>query len=240
MYQNIPLGSYLQASVPTPKMRAGDFSEFPSVVLKDPYNNNAPFPNNQIPSNRFSSVSQTIMSKYYPLPNQSWNTFTNNYGWLHPFNQELYKGNWPFVRIDHKLTNSNSLYVRYMIRKTPYIWTQGVGELFDSTQTRDHRGFVASDTHIFTPNLVNSLTFGHTTDLLTQGAPDKGVTPFFGDDVDKAWASKASTCPDSTRSDSRPSPSPASPASRSATTVAPPTSWSPTMASTPLKTPSPG
>lgn len=146
MYQNIPLGSYLQASVPTPKMRAGDFSEFPNIVLKDPYNNNAPFPGNQIPSNRFRSISQTIMSKYYPLPNQSWNTFTNNYGWLHPFNRELYKGNWPFVRIDHKLTNSNNLYVRYMIRKTPYIWTQGVGELFDSTQTRDHRGLVASDT----------------------------------------------------------------------------------------------
>src|SRR5215475_2655370 len=68
MYQNIPLGSYLQASVPTPKMRAGDFSELPTAVLKDPYNNNAPLPNDQIPANRFSSVSQTIMTKYYRCP----------------------------------------------------------------------------------------------------------------------------------------------------------------------------
>jgi hypothetical protein len=191
MYQNIPLGSYLQASVPTPLMRAGDFSQFldlslvsKATIVKDPYNG-TPFPNNQIPQNRFSPVSQSIMSKYYPLPNQSWNTFTNNYGWLHPFNQELYKGNWPFIRVDHKVTDKNHLYVRYMVRKTPYVWTQGVGELFDSTQTRDHRSTVASDTHIFSSNLVNSFTFGHTTDLLTQGAPDKGVTPFFGDDVVK-------------------------------------------------------
>jgi hypothetical protein len=103
VYQNIPLGSYIQASVPTTKMRAGDFSEF-TTTLKDPFNGNAPFPGNQIPANRMSSVSLDIMNKYYPLPNQSWNQFTNNYGWLHPFNQELYKGNWPFARIDHKVT----------------------------------------------------------------------------------------------------------------------------------------
>jgi hypothetical protein len=193
MYQNIPLGSYIQTSVPTAKMRGGDFSEFldlslvsKTTIVKDPYNNNAPFPDNKIPTTRFSSVSSTIMNKYYPLPNQSWNTFTNNYGWLHPYNQELYKGNWPFIRLDHKLTDKNSLYARFMVRKTPYIWSQGVGEQFDSTQVRDHRGLVISDTHIFSPSLVNSLTFGRTTDLITQGAADKGVTPFFGDDVDKA------------------------------------------------------
>jgi hypothetical protein len=58
------------------------------VIVNDPYNGNTPFPNNQIPGSRFSSVSKTIMDKYYSLPNQSWNTFTNNYGWLHPFNNE--------------------------------------------------------------------------------------------------------------------------------------------------------
>ncbi len=195
MYQNIPLGSYIQASVPTVKMRAGDFSEFPTVVLKDPYNGNTPFPGNQIPANRVNSISQSIMSKYYPPTNQSWNQFTNNYGWLHPYNQELYKGNWPFIRVDHRLTNKNNLYVRYMIRKTPYIWTQGVGELFDSTQTRDHRNTVVSDTHIFSPSLVNSLTFGRTTDLLTQGAPDKGVTPPFGDEIDKTLGLQGTNLP---------------------------------------------
>jgi hypothetical protein len=74
MYQNIPLGSYIQASVPTVKMRNGDFSEFLNtslvskpVIVNDPYNGNTPFPNNQIPSSRFSGVSKTIMDKYYSL-----------------------------------------------------------------------------------------------------------------------------------------------------------------------------
>ena len=192
MYQNIPLGSYIQASVPTVKMRNGDFSEFLNtslvskpVIVNDPYNGNTPFPNNQIPTSRFSSVSTTIMNKYYALPNQSWNTFTNNYGWTHPFNNELYKGNWPFVRLDHKVTNKNNIYARWMMRKTPYVWSKGDSEIFDSTQARDHRGLVVSDTHIFSPSLVNSATFGRTTDLILVGQPDKGITPLFGDEVDK-------------------------------------------------------
>jgi hypothetical protein len=81
------------------------------------------------------------------------------------------------------------------MRKTPYIWTQGVGEQFDSTQTRDHRGLVASDTHVFSASVVNSFTFGHTTDLLTQGAPDKGVTPPFGDTVLKMLGIQGANLP---------------------------------------------
>jgi hypothetical protein len=72
-----------------------------------------------------------------------------------------------------------------MMRKTPYVWQRGDSELFDSTQARDHRGLVVSDTHIFSPSLVNSATFGRTTDLIRVGQSDKGVTPLFGDDVDK-------------------------------------------------------
>lgn len=190
MYQKIPLGSQYLASVPTVKMRGGDFSEFldtslvtKTTVVKDP-TNSQPFSNNQVPTSRFNSVSLNLL-KYYPVPNQTWNNFTNNYTWQHPYNSELYKGNWPFFRIDHKISSNNTIYVRWAARKTPYIWTQSVGEQFDSTQRRDHRGTVVSDTHIFSPNLINSFTFGRTTDFVAQGETDK-ITPPYGDDIVKA------------------------------------------------------
>jgi len=186
MYQNIPLGSMMTANVPTDAMRAGDFS-FTGKIVRDPFNNNAPFPGNIIPPSRFSAVSKAVLDKYVPRQNVGGpNTFTSNYQWLHPYNQELYKGNWPFFRIDHKLSDKNNLYVRWMARMTPYLWAGGAGEAFNSTQYRDHRGTVISDTHVFSPTMVNSFTFGRTTDYLKQGEKEKGFVPPFGDDVVRA------------------------------------------------------
>ncbi|MBZ5580837.1 MAG: carboxypeptidase regulatory-like domain-containing protein [Acidobacteriia bacterium] len=188
VHQAIPLGSWTNRSTPTLQMRAGDFSQFTTVaVIKDPFNGNAAFPLKQVPSNRWSSVSQKVMDLYYPKPNQGGpNTFTNNYGWYFPYNSDLYKGDWPFFRIDHNVTSKNSMYVRWMRRKTPYIRP---GNGFDNavyTQARDHRQLVASDTHVFTPTLVNIFTFGHQTDHFLYGEDEKGIVPLFGDDVVKA------------------------------------------------------
>ena len=84
IHQVIPLGSYTQRNTPTLQKRNGDFSQF-TTVIKDPFNNLVPFPNQQIPVNRFSSVSQKVMDLYYPKPNLGGaNTFTNNYGWYFP------------------------------------------------------------------------------------------------------------------------------------------------------------
>jgi hypothetical protein len=184
MYQKIPLGAVQQANVPTVEMRNGDFS-YTGKTIKDPFNGNTPFPNNAIPTSRFNPVSVATLKAYIPAQNVGGSsTFTNNYSYNHPYNQELYKGNWPFIRIDHKLTEKNSLYVRWMARKTPYIWFgTGPGPAFNNTQYRDHRGTVVSDTHIFTPTVVNSFTFGHTTDFLKQGEKDGNVDPLTGDQV---------------------------------------------------------
>lgn len=185
MYQKIPLGTYLNASMPTDLMRSGDFTQT-NKTIKDP-TTGLPFPNNAVPQNRFSPVSVALLNLYYPKQNIGGaTTFSNNYGWTHAYNQELYKGNWPFVRIDHKLTNNDNLYVRWMVRKTPYIWAAAAGELYNNTQYRDHRGTVVSETHVFSSNLINTFTFGHTTDFLQQGEPEKTVTPLFGDDVVKS------------------------------------------------------
>src|SRR6266478_1869310 len=65
-YANAPQGNI--SFVPTAQERTGDFSDLSGTQLTDPLNNNAPFPNNQIPADRLSSVSQFFL-KSIPLPN---------------------------------------------------------------------------------------------------------------------------------------------------------------------------
>ena len=185
MHQSIPLGSFRLTSVPTDLMRQGNFSQFPSTVLKDP-SNGLPFPGNIIPQTRFSGVSTAVQNLYIPNPNLGGpNALTINYGWIFPYNSDLYKGDWPFFRIDHKLTEKNNLYVRWMRRLTPYV-TPGPEPLLFNTSARDHRQAVISDTHVFTGSVVNSFTFGHQTDFQHAGEAEKGVQPLAGDDVVKA------------------------------------------------------
>src|SRR5215813_4766420 len=54
-HQSIPLGSPIQRSVPTLKMRQGDFSQF-ATAIRDPLTGQ-PFLNNIIPANRINPVS---------------------------------------------------------------------------------------------------------------------------------------------------------------------------------------
>ncbi len=182
--QIIPLGSWKNASVPTLKMREGDFSQF-GKVIKDPLTGQ-PFQGNVIPASRFSDVSKKVLELYIPKPNQGADDlFTNNFGFWWPYNSDLYKGDWPFVRVDHKFNEKNSAYFRWMRRKTPYLL---VGNLPFATRTRlrDHRQMVFSDTHVFSPAIVNSFTFGRQTDLILDGEEEKGVKPLTGDTVVKA------------------------------------------------------
>ncbi|HEY3132897.1 MAG TPA: TonB-dependent receptor [Acidobacteriota bacterium] len=183
-HQIIPLGSFQLRSVPTLKMRQGDFSQISRPIF-DPITGER-FPSNIVPANRVSQVSQKVQDLYYPKPNVGdENTLTNNFGWVFPYNSDLYKGDWPFIRIDHNLTKNNSLFFRWAQRKTPYIRPGGTPDL-TWTQARDHRQTVASDTYVFSPHLVNTFTFGWQTDFLLIGEQEKGFTPLFGDDVVKA------------------------------------------------------
>src|SRR5262245_9003873 len=183
-HQAIPLGTTLQRSVPTLMMRDGNFTQFSKAPI-DPQTGQ-PFPGNIIPAGRINPVSKKIQDLYYPTPNLGGpNTLTNNFNWIFPYNSDLYKGDWPFIRVDHKLTNNNSLFVRWAQRKTPYIRPGGTPEL-TWTQKRDHRQTVISDTHIFSPRIVYTFTFGRQTDFLRIGEGEKGFEPLFGDDVVQA------------------------------------------------------
>lgn len=81
-------------------MRQGDFSQFARQIV-DPLTGQ-PFEGNRIPASRINSVAAKAQELYYPLPNIGGeNELTNNFGWTHPFHYDFYKGDWPFIRIDH-------------------------------------------------------------------------------------------------------------------------------------------
>ncbi len=170
--QRIPLGSFATATVPTSQQRSGDFSSSTTVV-KDPVAG-LPFPGNVVPANRISPVSAQFQNLYFPLPTSP--ALVNNLFFTFPFNTDLYKGDWLLFRIDHNISSKNSLYVRWLMRRTPYVLQSGLpAEVW--TRLREHHQFALSDTHLFSPSLLNTFRMGLAVDHISDGGQEAGVTP---------------------------------------------------------------
>ncbi len=135
-------------TVPTAKMRAGDFSEFTNLVY-DPFTvtstgTRSPFPGNVIPGSRINPVAAAYAS-YYPLPNRPGtvaNYFTNQ---LRPYDYNAVIG-----RIDHNISDEKKLFLTGYFNKRQedrYNWAAGAsnatgdGEIngFAVTQGFDYR-----------------------------------------------------------------------------------------------------
>jgi hypothetical protein len=108
-------------TVPTDAMRNGDFSALlaQNVIIYDPATARAdgtgvvrdPFPNNIIPANRINPVARQLL-QYYPRPNQAGDAQgRNNYFSVNPRTDDFYSIS---TRVDHRLTNKQQLFVRYV------------------------------------------------------------------------------------------------------------------------------
>lgn len=170
--QRIPLGTAIIANVPTTDYRNG---VFPTTII-DP-TTKQPFLNNTIPQSRISPVALAFQNSYLPAPDVGDPTQpVDNYSFHFPFNSDLYRGDWPMVRVDHQLTSKNSLFVRWLMRETPYVLNNGLPELV-WTRKRKHQQWAAGDTHIFTPQLINNFRFGYSSDYIVDGQTEGGRTP---------------------------------------------------------------
>jgi hypothetical protein len=108
-------------TVPTDAMRNGDFSALLSqnVIIYDPATARPdgsgvvrdPFPNNVIPSNRISPVARQLL-RYFPTPNQPGDAQgRNNYFSVNPRTDDFYSIS---TRVDHRLTDKQQVFVRYV------------------------------------------------------------------------------------------------------------------------------
>src|SRR5207244_1832643 len=143
----------------TVAFRKGDFSSIlPATVVRDPLSG-APFAGNLIPATRLSQPSLLIQEHFYPVPNfgpaDSWQT---NWRGNKPSSQ--YK-TLVETRFDHKLTNANSMFLRLSWNRAgSNLWDYNLVTMPKREQDRRATTLTFSDSHVFSPTVINEFRFG--------------------------------------------------------------------------------
>jgi hypothetical protein len=152
--------STLNSTVPLAPWRAGDFSR--ESAIRDPFNNNAPFPGNRIPTERLNPVALKIQQRFYPLPNQInpdvFRTQNLRLQLLRQFDPNTY---WT-TRLDHRFSQKHFVFGRYT-------WNRSYSRDFDNAlptigirwQTRNTRATQLSYTATIKSNLLNEFRWGY-------------------------------------------------------------------------------
>jgi Carboxypeptidase regulatory-like domain len=158
------------STVPPLKARGGDFSDYNPII--DPLTG-LPFPGNIIPSGRIDPIAQKILN-LFPAPTANiFNPGQTNSNYASNRNVQESINNYG-IKIDHRLTDSNSLTGRYNEQRLanlrdnffpvsltgpPGLPTAGFGAGEENGNTRQ---IVVTDTHTFSPTILNEFRFGFT------------------------------------------------------------------------------
>lgn len=167
------------ATVPTDKMRNGDFSELlgtgltttPAALtgcgavtpvngaIYDPLTC-APFSGNKIPTNRINQAGQNYL-KAYPEPNVPGVILHN----FRAQRRDIRQFNDFDTRLDYNITAKDTAYARYSYGQDVFNLTPRLGTLssgFGSGNNQNHpRGVAAGEVHTFGSSLVNDFRFGY-------------------------------------------------------------------------------
>jgi hypothetical protein len=175
-------------SVPTARMRTGDFSELlalgPQYQIYDPATTRPhptqagrfirdPFPGNIIPDGRISPVARQILS-FYPLPNQAGTADgANNYTNPTAVAYETYYT--ATGRIDHNLSDRHRIYGRFSWD----FWEEEKDNRFDNESTgiflnRKNRVFAIDDAYTIKNNLLMNVRGGFTRQLFPERRRSQG------------------------------------------------------------------
>ena len=149
------------ATIPTERMRAGDFSEVPSLIY-DPATAAAPaaltpFPGRLIPQSRWNPVGKKILD-VFPLPNSP-GTANNYQGVFRVYTpHDNYAG-----RFDHVLSDNQRLFAR----AGHYLCGSNQIRTFETAAATQNvvcnsKNFTANYNYTITPNVVYGATAGYT------------------------------------------------------------------------------
>ena len=146
--------------VPTALERQGDFSQSlvrgKSITVAPPNTvtaqnpNGVPYPNNVIPASQLDPVALNFTKAFLPLANSPGNIYTFNLSVPTNDNQIV-------AKIDHSISNANKLSVRYFWDDDFNVTNYAV-PAFNGTLDWVTHNIAVSDTHSFTPSLVNMAT----------------------------------------------------------------------------------
>jgi hypothetical protein len=147
-------GVILQGLVPTDAMKQGDFNGSGKIV-RDPLNNNQPFPGNVIPRERFDRIANQMI-QYFPSANFIGVRPGVNF-LLAPSDSERrdqFTG-----RIDHRISDKSSLFGRYTLADNELLnvaYLPGKGLIRPDNTHHVSVGF----THLFTSNVIGESRLG--------------------------------------------------------------------------------
>jgi hypothetical protein len=153
-----PRERIIQNSVPTERMRNGDFSLEPATIL-DPATGQ-PFPGNRIPADRISPIARAFLD-LYPPPNAGATDVQRSANFVRNAPNDLTSNQYD-VRVDHYLTDRQSIFGRWtwknVAEENPTLLTLPSRQQFDH-----YRLLVVSHNYTITSNLLNEARFGLTT-----------------------------------------------------------------------------
>lgn len=159
-------GQTYLSTVPSARMRNGDFGELNRVIY-NPFTN-TPFANNVIPQNLWDPAGKNVLQQLYPEPNVDGSRAANgqqiNNYLINPTLER--QDDQVDVKIDHNLTQANRFFGRYSYQKTHRVLpatlphgdagaTFGAGEGDIKAQS-----FAFNDTQTLGTNWLNEFRFG--------------------------------------------------------------------------------
>jgi hypothetical protein len=176
-------GQTFLSTVPTLKMRSGDFSELTRIIY-DPQTGQ-PFANNTIPSGRIDTVARNILQQLYPEPNTTGTIGAggqpiNNY-LINPIKER--QDNQFDIKVDHNLSMSNRFFTRYSFQKThrlqPATLAHGdAGATFGAGDGNiKGQSLAFNDTHTISPRWLNEFRFGWSSIKFLMTPIDYGTNP---------------------------------------------------------------
>ncbi len=137
-------------------MRTGDFSQLlPGTLIRDPLNNNQPFPGNIIPKTRLDPIALGLL-EFFPLPNVAGAGLVNNYLAL---NRNITDKDQFSQRLDFVESARSNWFGRYSWQDErvvqPLLKLNGTNLLVNVKQA------MISNIRILSPNVVNEFRFGY-------------------------------------------------------------------------------
>jgi hypothetical protein len=158
-------------TVPTARMRGGDFSELSAGIFDPTALPRTPFAGNVIPANRLDSIALRLI-QLYPLPNGP--GLANNYSSVTDRTQDLDTTDF---RIDHRFNGNNTLFARYSYNRVstftpgacplvggidPNCIVGGIaaGGAFPGPNHTTAHNVVASYVRVFNPSLIGEFKGG--------------------------------------------------------------------------------
>lgn len=155
----LPRQTTLTESVPSLALRSGDLSAYPAGSILDPLSPGAPFPGNQIPLTRISTLSQNALKYLFPDPNVgSSNAIANNYVANFPASITSNQGD---IRLDQNISPRQTVFARFTYKRR-LVDTAPTGTAFagPTIQPENDYALTVAYNFIVSSRVVNELRAG--------------------------------------------------------------------------------